>query len=78
VKVTEGQDHPLLLTAVLADATGPRALLAEGAGEYTTYELGGGGGARVARHVVWLSLGPEAYAVDERIGPQCGGEGDRR
>lgn len=76
MKVSEGQDHPLLLTAVLADAAGPRALLAEGAGEYTTYDLTGGG-ARVARHVVWLRLGPEAYAIDERIGPQCGGEGDR-
>jgi len=73
VKVTEGQDHPLLLTAVLADRAGPRALLAEGAGEYTSYDLTGGT-PRVARHVVWLTLGPEAYAIDERIGPVCGGE----
>lgn len=76
VRVTEGQDHPLLLTAVLADSAGPKALIAEGAGEYTSYDLTGGA-PRVARHVVWLTLGPEAYAIDERIGPACGGD-DRR
>ncbi|HZJ63272.1 MAG TPA: hypothetical protein VFD36_07075, partial [Kofleriaceae bacterium] len=76
VKVTEGQDHPLLLTAVLADSAGPRALLAEGAGEYTSYDLTGGS-LRVARHLVWLTLGPDAYAIDERIGPACGAD-DRR
>ena len=70
VKVTEGQDHPLLLSAVLADRTGARALVAEGAGEYTTYELAGGAPS-VAHHLVWLQLPPEAYALDERIGPSC-------
>jgi hypothetical protein len=70
IKVTEGQDHPLLLSAVLADRTGPRALVAEGSGEYTTYELSGGA-AKLARHLVWLVLPPEAYAVDEQIGPSC-------
>jgi hypothetical protein len=73
VRVTEGQDHPLLLTAVLADSAGPRALLAEGAGEYTSYDLTGGS-VRVARHLVWLTLGPDAYAIDERIGPACGAD----
>lgn len=72
VKVTEGQDHPLLLTAVLADRGGARALVAEGPGEYAIYDLTAG--ARVARHLVWLRLPPEAYAVDERIGPRCGGD----
>jgi len=70
VKLTEGQDHPLLLTAVLADRGGAKALVAEGSGEYTIYDLTAG--ARVARHLVWLRLAPEAYAVDERIGPRCG------
>jgi hypothetical protein len=76
VKVTEGQDHPLLLSAVLADATGPRVLIAEGPGEYATYDLGGPatGLARLARHLVWLRLPAEAYAIDERIGPVCGAE----
>ena len=73
VRVTEGQDHPLLLTAVLADSAGPRALLAEGAGEYTSYDLTAGS-VRVARHLVWLTLGPDAYAIDERIGPACGAD----
>lgn len=76
VKVTEGQDHPLLLTAVLADRSGPRAMLAEGAGEYTSYEVGAGG-VRPSRHVVWLVLPPEAYGVDERIGPSCGDDEHR-
>lgn len=68
VKVTEGQDHPLLLGAVLADARGPRALIAEGPGEYTIYDAAG---PRVARHLVWLQLPPDAYHVDERLGPSC-------
>ena len=76
VRVTEGQDHPLLLTAVLADGAGPRALLAEGSGEYATYDLTAGA-ARLARHLVWLVLPPEAYAVDESIGPSCTAE-DRK
>ncbi len=74
VKITEGQDHPLLLTAVLADRTGAKVLLAEGAGEYATYDLTAG--ARLARHVVWLIAAPEAYALDERIGPVCGAEAE--
>ena len=75
VKVTEGQDHPLLLTAVLADRGGARVLVAEGAGEYTTYDLAAG--ARVARHLVWLQLPSETYVIDERIGPSCGGDAQR-
>jgi hypothetical protein len=70
VKVTEGQDHPLLLTAVLADRGGAKIAVAEGPGEYTAYDLTAG--LRVARHLVWLRLPPEAYAIDERIGPSCG------
>jgi len=75
VKVTEGQEHPLLMMGVLADHGGPRALVAQGPGEYASYDLGGGG-VRLAHHVVWLQLAPEAYAIDERIGPSCGD--DRR
>jgi len=70
VQITSGQDHPLLLTAVLADARGPRALLAEGPGEYAVYDLTAG--AQLARHLVWLRLPADAYAIDERIGPSCG------
>jgi hypothetical protein len=72
VRLTEGQDHPLLLTAVLADPGGAKVLVAEGPGEYTTYDLTAA--ARVARHLVWLRLPPEAYALDERIDLGCGGD----
>ena len=69
-KVTEGQDHPLLLSNVLTDRTGTQVLIAEGPGEYTTYDLTAGK-ATPARHLVWLRLPSEAYGVDERIGPSC-------
>ena len=69
-KITDGQDHPLILTGVLADKLGAKVLLAEGAGEYTTYDLANGKAA-VGRHLVWLIAPPEAYAVDDRIGPEC-------
>lgn len=70
VKVTEGQDHPLALTVVLADKQGPRVVLAEGPGEYTAYDLASGL-ATVGRHVVWLLDQPQAYGAVDRIGPEC-------
>lgn len=73
VRLTEGQDHPLVLTAVLSDLGGPRLLLAEGTGEYTVYALGNGS-ATVGRHLVWLLAAPEAYAEGiDRLGPECPG-----
>ncbi|MEO7732581.1 MAG: hypothetical protein ABIY55_16555 [Kofleriaceae bacterium] len=75
-RVTEGQDHPLLLTAVLADASGAKVLVAEGAGEYATYDLGGGA-ATLARHLVWLVLPADAYAVDDHLGPSCAADEHR-
>jgi hypothetical protein len=71
VRVTEGQDHPLLLSTVLADRSGARVMVAEGPGEYATYDLAAGT-ARLARHLTWVRLPREAYAIDERIGPRCG------
>lgn len=76
VKVTEGQTHPLLLSAVLADRSGPRAAITQGPGEYAVYELGHGG-AKLARQLTWLALPDEAYALDERLGPVCE-DGDAR
>jgi hypothetical protein len=70
VKVDEGQDHPLALTAVLADKTGPKVLVAEGPGEYSTYDLAGGA-ARVGRHLVWLLPTTESYDVVDHLGPVC-------
>lgn len=72
VQVTEGQDHPLLLSGVLADASGPRVLLAAGPGEYTAYDLANGR-ATVGRHLVWLVPHPDSYAAVDRLGPVCGG-----
>jgi hypothetical protein len=60
-----------MLTAVLADQTGAKVLIAEGAGEYATYDLVDGA-ARLARHLVWLVLAPDAYVVDDHLGPSCG------
>jgi hypothetical protein len=71
VKVTEAQDHPLVLAAVLADAGGAKVLIATGPGEYTTYELGDGA-ARVGRHLVWLIPHPEAFGDLDQLGPACG------
>jgi hypothetical protein len=71
VKVTEAQDHPLVLTAVLADAGGAKVLIATAPGEYTTYDLGGGA-ARVGRHLVWLLAHPESYGEVDQLGPACG------
>lgn len=68
--VTDGQDHPLVLTAVLADKSGPHVLLAEGTGEYTAYDLANGTAA-VARHLVWLQAPPDAYGALDKIGPEC-------
>ncbi len=70
VPVTEAQDHPLVLSAVLADKSGPHVLLAEGTGEYTAYDLANGA-ATVGRHLVWLSAPPEAYGPLDKLGPDC-------
>ncbi len=69
-KVTEGQEHPLSLTSVLVDRTGPRALVAQALGEYATYELSPDG-AKLARHLVWLRDNAEAYELDDHLGPNC-------
>jgi len=71
VKVTEAQEHPLVLSAVLADSGGAKVLIGTGPGEYTTYDLGGGA-ARVGRHLVWLVAHPESYPSIDLLGPDCG------
>jgi hypothetical protein len=69
-RITEGQNHPLALTAVLADKTGPRVLVAEGPGEYSTYDLANGA-ATLGRHLVWLRPHPDSYDVVDHLGPVC-------
>ncbi len=69
-KVTEGQDHPLALYAVLADGGGAKAVLATGPGEYTAYDLAGGQ-PTVGHHLVWLVPHPDSYAELDHLGPEC-------
>ena len=69
-RVTDGQDHPLILTSVLLDHTGPRGLVAQTVGEYSTYDLSADG-AKLAHHVVWLRANPDAYELDDHLGPEC-------
>lgn len=71
VKITEGQTHPLVLSAVLADSTGPKVLLAEGPGEYATYDLATGGGATLAKILAWMVAPAEAWEAVDNIGPLC-------
>lgn len=68
VKVTEGQNHPLPLFAVLVDRGGPKVVLASGPGEYTAYDFANGA-VTVGRHLVWLLPHPDSYEVS--LGPDC-------
>lgn len=70
VKVTDGQDHPLALFVVLADKAGAKVLLADGTGEYSTYDLANGA-ATLGRHLTWLIDDPQAYGDTDHIGPEC-------
>ena len=70
VKVTEGQNHALVLSAVLVDGGGAKVLLAEGPGEYATYDLAAGT-AKLGRAVSWMLAPPDAWEAVDHIGPIC-------
>lgn len=70
VRVTDGQEHPLALFVVLVDKAGPKVLLADGTGEYSTYDLANGT-ATLGRHLVWLTDDPQAYGQIDHLGPEC-------
>lgn len=70
VKVTEGQSHSLVLSAVLADGAGAKVLLAEGPGEYATYDLVGGT-PKLARAASWMIAPPDAWEAVDHLGPIC-------
>ena len=70
VKVTEGQQHPLPLLAVLADGGGAKVALAEAPGMYATYDLAPGR-ATLGRSVVWMHAPPEAWDAIDQLGPIC-------
>jgi hypothetical protein len=71
-QVTEGQEsgHPLVLSAVLADAGGAKVLLAEGPGAYATYDLASGA-PKLARAVTWMLAPADAWEAVDHIGPVC-------
>jgi hypothetical protein len=69
-QVTEGQEHPLPLFAVLADGGGARVVIVAGPGEYTAYDYANGA-ATVGRHLVWLRPHPDSFADLAQLGPEC-------
>jgi hypothetical protein len=72
VHVTEGQsaEHPLALSAALVDSRGARVLIADGPGEYATYDLSPGK-ATLGHHVVWMSAPEDAWSMIDHLGPVC-------
>lgn len=70
LKITEGQDHPLALSAVLSDATGPRVALADGPGAFATYDLTPGA-ARLAHAMTWMLAPDGAWEMIDHLGPIC-------
>lgn len=70
VKVTEGQDHPLVLSAALVDSGGAKVLLAEGPGEYATYDLTADG-AKLGHQVRWMIAPNEAWDAVDSLVPPC-------
>jgi hypothetical protein len=70
VKVTESLTHPLALSSVLVDRAGARVLLAEGPGEYATYDLSPAG-PKLGMHVTWMAASDEDWASIDNLGPIC-------
>jgi hypothetical protein len=73
VKVTQGQDHSLVLSAALVDGQGAKVLLAEGPGAYATYDVATGTPA-LGRSVTWMIAPPDAWEAIDHIGPVCDAE----
>ncbi|MDQ3340298.1 MAG: hypothetical protein M4D80_34500 [Myxococcota bacterium] len=69
-QVTEAQEQPLPLFAVLADGGGAKVVIVAGPGEYTAYDYANGA-ATVGRHLVWLRPHPDSFADLAQLGPEC-------
>ena len=69
-KVTEGQEHSLPLIAVLADGGGAKVALAEGNGQYVTYDLSPDR-ATLGHRVEWMLAPPQAWDAIDHLGPIC-------
>jgi hypothetical protein len=67
MKVTEGQTRSLALLAALTDRAGAKVLLAEGPGEFATYDVGGG----LGNHVTWMVAPDDAWDAVDHLGPIC-------
>jgi hypothetical protein len=70
VRVTEGQQRPVVLHAVLVDGSGAKVLLADGPGEYATYDLAGGS-ARLGHRIAWMLAPEDAWEAVDHLGPIC-------
>ncbi|GEM_PF-1482342 len=72
VQVMEGQsaDHPLALSAALVDSKGAKVLIADGPGEYATYDLSPGK-ATLGHHITWMSAPDESWKMIDHLGPVC-------
>jgi hypothetical protein len=70
VKVSEGQTHPLTLLATLVDSSGPKVLLAEGPGEFATYDIAQGS-APLGHHIAWMAVPETAWQTVDDLGPIC-------
>jgi len=72
VKVSEGQapDHTLALSAALVDGSGAHVLIADGPGEYATYDVTPGK-ATLGHHVEWMIAPPETWEMLDHLGPIC-------
>jgi hypothetical protein len=63
-------EHPLVLTAALVDRSGAHVLLAEGPGEYATYDLVPGK-ATLAHSITWMLAPNDAWDMVDHLGPIC-------
>ena len=70
VKVTEGQDKPLALLAALVDDSGAKVLIADGPGEYATYDLAPGK-ATLGHHIHYAIVPEDAWGEVDNLGPVC-------
>lgn len=70
VKVSEGQERPLALLAALVDGSGAKVLIADGPGEYATYDLAPGK-ATLGHRIHYVIVPPEAWNDVDNLGPVC-------
>lgn len=70
VKVSEGQERPLALLATLVDRDGAKVLIADGPGEYATYDVAPGK-ASFGHRIHYVMVPPDAWNDVDNLGPIC-------